>query len=103
MQPFSNGTGTVSVVSGSTNTVTTNLTVGDDPGSIAVDSSNGDIYVANLGSDTVSVIAPAATSSTTETTPEFPSYSLTVALAVSMVVVATLTGYARARSGGKLE
>jgi YVTN family beta-propeller protein len=101
MQPFSNGTGTVSVVSESTNTVMTNLTVGDYPISIAVDSSNGDIYVANLGSDTVSVIAPTAISSTTEVAPEFPSYSLIVTLAISVVVTATLTGYARARSGRK--
>jgi YVTN family beta-propeller protein len=47
------------VVSGETNTLTANLTVGRYPATPVVDSLNGDIYVPNAGSDTVSVISGA--------------------------------------------
>ncbi len=50
------GSGTVSVIDGSTNAVVANVTVGTSPDKIAFDSTNGHLYVANFGSGTVSVI-----------------------------------------------
>ena len=51
------GAGTVSVISGTNNTVISTVSVGTNPHGVAYDSSNGYIYVANSGSGTVSVIS----------------------------------------------
>jgi YVTN family beta-propeller protein len=104
IQPYpSSVIGSVYTISGLTNMVIANVTVGLDPYWTAFDPANGNVYIANSGSDSVSVIAPTAISSTTEAAPEFPNYSLIVTLAMSMVVAATLTGFARSRSGRELE
>lgn len=50
----------VTLISGSTNTVIGSVQVGRIPHGIAVDTANGDIYVTNAGSNTVSVIAPSS-------------------------------------------
>ena len=50
------GSNTVSVINGATNSVIKNITVGSRPNEAAFDSSNGYVYVANCFSDTVSVI-----------------------------------------------
>ncbi|EQB68322.1 MAG: hypothetical protein AMDU5_GPLC00014G0129 [Thermoplasmatales archaeon Gpl] len=47
---------TVSVISGSSNKVSKNITVGSLPDGATFDSLNGYVYVTNLFSDTVSVI-----------------------------------------------
>jgi len=47
----------VSVINPTTNTVTTTIGVGAGPNEIAVNPANGDIYVANGSSNTVSVIS----------------------------------------------
>lgn len=47
---------TVSVISGSTNSLITTVAVGSGPDWLAYDSGNGDIYVANSGSNNISVI-----------------------------------------------
>ena len=47
----------MSVISGRTNTVTATIPVGSRPGGVAADPETGTIYVTNLASDTVSVIA----------------------------------------------
>ena len=49
-------THTVSVIDGSTNAVTTTVTVGTRPVGVAVDPATDTVYVANADSDTVSVI-----------------------------------------------
>jgi DNA-binding beta-propeller fold protein YncE len=46
----------VSVINGRTNTVTATIPVGNSPRAVAVDSVARTVYVANLVSDTVSVI-----------------------------------------------
>jgi YVTN family beta-propeller protein len=48
---------TVSVISGSTNTVIGTIPVGREPFGIAFDSANGNLYVANFQDNTVSVIS----------------------------------------------
>ena len=48
--------GSVSVIDTSTNTVSTTISVGSSPIGIAFDSANNRMYVANYGSDSVSVI-----------------------------------------------
>src|SRR6267143_1768864 len=48
---------TVSVISGSSNTVVANVTVGSHPSAMAVDTADGDVYVANFWAGTVSVIS----------------------------------------------
>ena len=50
------GSGTVSVIDGATNTVTATVAVGTDPIGVAVDETTDTIYAANDGSGTVSVI-----------------------------------------------
>lgn len=50
---------TVSVISGTTNTVVANVSVGAEPSTVIFDAQNGDIYVANSLSDFVSVISGA--------------------------------------------
>ena len=50
------GSGTVSVINGTANTVIANISVGGRPWGVAYDSSNDYIYVTNYDSDTVSVI-----------------------------------------------
>ncbi len=50
------GSNTVSVINGTTNTVIDNITVGTYPSGVAYDSANGYIYVSILNSSTVSVI-----------------------------------------------
>nr|WP_253861745.1 hypothetical protein [Mycobacterium asiaticum] len=45
------------MINSATNTVTATITVGSIPNGIAVDPTTGAIYVANYGSDTVSVIS----------------------------------------------
>jgi YVTN family beta-propeller protein len=57
---------TVSVIDSSTNTVITTIRVGAAPTDIAFNPNNGNMYLANVGGgsgDTVSVIAPLTTSS----------------------------------------
>lgn len=49
--------GTVSVISGQTNTVTATIHVGSVPRGVAVDTKAKATYVANLDSNTVSVLA----------------------------------------------
>ena len=49
--------GTVSVISGRTNTVTTTIPVGNGPVGVAVNPPTGAVYVTNIGDDTVSVIS----------------------------------------------
>jgi len=49
---------TVSVISGSTNSVIATIPTGSVPVGIAYNSNNGHIYVTNFGSNTVSVIHP---------------------------------------------
>jgi YVTN family beta-propeller protein len=49
--------GTVSVISGRTNTVTATIPVGSDPDGVAADPKAKAVYVANALSDTVSVLA----------------------------------------------
>lgn len=51
--------GTVSVISGASNTVVTTVFVGGEPSGIAYDPRNGDIYVANLAQN-VSVVSGAS-------------------------------------------
>jgi YVTN family beta-propeller protein len=48
---------TVSVISGSSNTVIATIPVGKNPEGVAFDSANGNIYVANTDDNTVSVIS----------------------------------------------
>jgi YVTN family beta-propeller protein len=56
----SNGGGnTTSVISGATNSLLTNVVVGNGPDTPAFDSLNGDVYVPNYGGNTVSVISSA--------------------------------------------
>jgi YVTN family beta-propeller protein len=50
------GSGTVSVIDGATNTVTATVTVGSEPVGVAVDETTDTIYATNYGSNTVSVI-----------------------------------------------
>ena len=52
------GSDTVSVIDPTTNTVIKNITVGDGPISIDIDTFGDAMYVANYDSDTVSVIDP---------------------------------------------
>src|SRR5713101_4276742 len=53
-----NGVGTVSVISGQTNTVIGSpITVGVGPNGIAFDSTNGNLYVTNRSDNTLSVIS----------------------------------------------
>ena len=47
----------MSVIDPTTNTVTATITVGHDPNGVAVDPGTGDVYVANTGSGTVSVLS----------------------------------------------
>ena len=105
--------GTVSVISGFTNTVIASVPVGSSPTDVALDPTNGDIYVANGGSGTVSVITPSSVSTTavlfTSSTPtsasassqgtstaaptggESPNYTLYLVVgAVALIVVALL-------------
>jgi YVTN family beta-propeller protein len=49
--------GTVSVISGQTNTVTVTIPVGNGPVGVAVSPLTGTVYVANVGDGTVSVIS----------------------------------------------
>ncbi len=51
--------GTVSILSGATNTLVSTVPVGVAPVAMAVDSVNGDVYVANSASNNVSVISGA--------------------------------------------
>jgi YVTN family beta-propeller protein len=51
------GPGSVSIIDTKTNVAVGNITVGYDPDAIAVDTTNGDIYVGNFESGTVSVIS----------------------------------------------
>ncbi|HXO24400.1 MAG TPA: hypothetical protein VN870_07465, partial [Streptosporangiaceae bacterium] len=48
--------GTVSVISGQTNTVTAVIPVGNGPAGVAVNPLTGAVYTANIGDETVSVI-----------------------------------------------
>ena len=48
--------GTVSVISGQTNTITATIPVGNGPVGVAVNPLTGAVYTANVGDDTVSVI-----------------------------------------------
>jgi YVTN family beta-propeller protein len=49
--------GTVSVISGQTNTVTATIRVGNGPAGVTVNPLTGAVYTANIGDDTVSVIS----------------------------------------------
>jgi YVTN family beta-propeller protein len=49
----------LSVISGTTNSVVATLSVGAGPYNVAGDSTNGDIYVANMNADTVSIVSGA--------------------------------------------
>ncbi len=51
-----NNSGTVSVISTASNTLIQTVTVGSQPRGIEVTPDNSTVYVANRGSDTVSVI-----------------------------------------------
>ena len=51
------GSGTVSVISDSTNTIVATVPVGTDPNGVAYDSGMGEVFVANYGSNSVSVIS----------------------------------------------
>ncbi|QSO54259.1 putative Ig domain-containing protein [Alicyclobacillus curvatus] len=62
------GSGTVSVINGSTNTVKSTITVGSGAADVAYDAANGDVYVANSTSGTVSVIN-GSTNTVTSTIP----------------------------------
>ena len=53
---FIDGSSSVSVINGTTNTVIDTIAVGSDPQGVSFDSSNGYVYVTNSGSDSVSVI-----------------------------------------------
>jgi YVTN family beta-propeller protein len=61
-----NGSNTVSMIDGATDTVTATIAVGTSPYSVAVDPLTNTIYVANFGSRTVSVI-DGATNTVTQT------------------------------------
>jgi YVTN family beta-propeller protein len=52
------GNGTVTVIAGSTNSVLVTLAVGSGPWGVAVDPGSGDVFVANVGSGTISIVAP---------------------------------------------
>jgi len=52
------GAGTVSVISGRTNTVEATIPVGSAPFGVATNPKTNTAYVANLGDSTVSVLAP---------------------------------------------
>jgi YVTN family beta-propeller protein len=52
---------TVSVIDAKQDKVVANVTVDKSPNGIAIDSNTGKVYVANLNSDTVSVIANTTT------------------------------------------
>src|SRR5437764_1397688 len=56
------GTGTVSVISDSTNRIISRLVVGNNPFGVLYDPANQQIYVANYSSRTVSVIDPSTNS-----------------------------------------
>jgi len=56
-----NGSGTVSVIDGSTNTVTDTISIGGGPYGVAYDSATGEVYVANWASNMVSVISSTST------------------------------------------
>ena len=62
------GGDSVSVIDGTTNTVTTTVPAGDGPRGVAVDPSTHTVYVANFGGDTVSVI-DGTTNTVTTTVP----------------------------------
>ena len=49
------------MIDGTTNTVTATIPVGSTPFGVAFNPDNGDLYVTNPGSNTVSVIAPLTT------------------------------------------
>ena len=68
--------------------VTATVTVGNLPGAVAYDSAKGEIFVANGGSNTVSVISDSSvTSSSPSTTiPEF-TFTLPILLAIIVVTV----------------
>jgi YVTN family beta-propeller protein len=51
------GSGNVSVIDTATNRVSATITVGSDPGGVAVTPDGGKVYVANIDSDNVSAIA----------------------------------------------
>jgi len=60
--PLSGEPGFVAVVSGGSNTLVAELTVGNLPQTPALDSRTGDLYVSNLGSQNISVISEATPS-----------------------------------------
>jgi len=92
--------GSVSVISGLTNTVIQNVTVGGAPDGIAFDPHNGNIYVANSNpTGTVSVIAPSA--GTTTAVPEFANEALLATLTTSMTLVAFVFGLENSRLLGR--
>jgi YVTN family beta-propeller protein len=106
MAEASTNPGSVSVISGSTNTLIQNVTVGGGPAGIAFDPDNGNIYVANsnptyIGPDnftgTVSVIAPSGTTAV----PEFANQALLATLAVSMILVASVLRLENSRLLGR--
>jgi DNA-binding beta-propeller fold protein YncE len=55
--PLGGEPGIVAIVSGSSNTLRSNITVGDTPETPTLDPSNGDLYVSNLQSQNISVIS----------------------------------------------
>src|SRR6185437_2482760 len=61
-----NGNNTVSVIDGTTNTVTP-VSVGAQPWAVAVDPNTNKVYVTNISDNTVSVIAKVAVTATTVT------------------------------------
>ena len=67
------------------NTVTATVTVGSEPGGVAVTPNGAYAYVTNLGSNSVSVISTATTASPSPTIPEFPAQLLIITLVVFMI------------------
>lgn len=57
--PSSNslGDGIVSVINSATNAVTSQVTVGQDPGGATYDPADADVYVGNIGSNNISIIS----------------------------------------------
>jgi len=92
------GSGTVSVISTASNTVTATVTVGSKPTGVAVAPNGGYAYVTNAGGTTVSVIGTATTASPTPKVPEFSDVVLvSVAVAIAVVTLCAIAFTARTR------
>ncbi len=80
---------TVSVISDSANAVVATVGVGSNPSGVDYDDARGEVFAANSGDNTVSVISPGSLSSNSTTAQEFPPASLAV-VAVMVVAAAAL-------------